>query len=83
MWTEVLDQHGGPMLFGEFSIADAYFAPVCMRLQGYALPVPTRINQYVERVCMQPGVKAWISEALAEHDFVASDEPYRFSAKKA
>ena len=28
-----LQQHGGPMLFGAFTIADAYFAPVCMRLQ--------------------------------------------------
>ena len=31
MWTELLEEHKGPMLFGEFSIADAYFAPVCMR----------------------------------------------------
>ena len=27
---------GGPLLFGDFSIADAYFAPVCMRLFTYA-----------------------------------------------
>jgi glutathione S-transferase len=39
MWHELLAQHGGPMLFGDFSIADAYYAPVCMRLRTYALPV--------------------------------------------
>jgi glutathione S-transferase len=38
MWSALLDQHGGPMLFGELSIADAYFAPVCMRFATYALP---------------------------------------------
>ena len=77
MWTELLAQHNGPMLFGEFSIADAYFAPVCMRLKNYALPVPAHISQYIQRVCALPGVQAWISDALAEKDFVTFDEPYR------
>lgn len=77
MWTELLAQHKGPMLFGEFSIADAYFAPVCMRLKGYALPVPENISSYIQRVCALPGVKAWTTEALAEQDFVSFDEPYR------
>jgi glutathione S-transferase len=48
MWTELLAEHGGPMLFGHFTIADAYFAPVCMRLKTYALPVPSAIGDYVE-----------------------------------
>lgn len=77
MWTELLAQYQGPMLFGEFSIADAYFAPVCMRLRSYALPVPAQISDYIQRVCALPGVAAWISDALAEKDFVGVDEPYR------
>jgi glutathione S-transferase len=77
MWMELLEQHGGPMLFGRFSVADAYFAPVCMRLKSYGLPVPEPINAYVERVCALPGVKAWMDEARAEQDFVVADEPYR------
>lgn len=77
MWTELLAQHGGPLLFGGFSIADAYFAPVCMRLKTYALPVPRLITDYVERVCALPGVQAWVADALAEEDFVIADEPYR------
>ena len=79
MWSDLLQQHGGPMLFGEFSIADAYFAPVCMRLRTYQLPVPGAVTDYVRRVCALPGVQAWMEEALAEHDFVAMDEPYRAS----
>jgi len=77
MWSELLAQHGGPMLFGAFSVADAYFAPVVMRLQGYALPVPDDIAAYMQRVCALPGVKAWVDGALAEHDFRDFEEPFR------
>ena len=77
MWTELLESHGGPMLFGAFTIADAYFAPVVMRLAGYAPPVPKAIATYVERVQALPSVAAWCRDARAEHDFVEFDEPYR------
>jgi glutathione S-transferase len=79
MWTELLEQHGGPMLFGGFSVADAYFAPVCARIRNYALPVPGHITDYVRRVYALPGVQAWVEGALAEKDFVEFDEPYRTS----
>lgn len=77
MWSELLQAHGGPLLFGHFSIADAYFAPVCMRLKTYGLPVPPTIAAYVERVAALPGVAAWIADAKAEADFRAFEEPYR------
>ncbi len=79
MWSDALREHGGPMLFGEFSVADAYFAPVCMRLKTYALPVPAGIDAYVQRVCALPGVKAWTDGALAENDFRDFEEPYRLA----
>jgi glutathione S-transferase len=79
MWTELLQQSQGKLLFGEFSIADAYFAPVCTRLRTYALPVPQLITDYVDAVCALPGVKAWIDGALAERDFRDFEEPYRTS----
>ena len=77
MWGELLAEHGGPMLFGAFSIADAYFAPVCMRLKTYALPVPEPISAYIASICALPGVQAWIDGARAENDFLAFEEPYR------
>ena len=77
MWSELLEQHGGPLLFGRFCIADAYFAPVCMRLKTYGLPVPPEISAYIEAVCALPGVKAWVEAALAERDFRDFEEPYR------
>jgi glutathione S-transferase len=77
MWSELLQAHGGPLLFGGFSLADAYFAPVCMRLKTYGLPVPPAIAAYMERVAALPGVAAWIADAKAEADFRAFEEPYR------
>ena len=77
MWSELLQAHGGPLLFGSFTIVDAYFAPVCMRLKTYALPVPPAIAAYVERVAALSGVAAWIADARAEADFRAFEEPYR------
>ena len=77
MWEELLAQHGGPMLFGDFSIADAYYAPVCMRLRTYALPVSPTVQAYIDRVTALPSVAEWIAGALAEQWFVVEDEPYR------
>ncbi|MCV0440967.1 MAG: glutathione S-transferase family protein [Hydrogenophaga sp.] len=78
LWSELLAaQPAGGLLFGDFSIADAYFAPVCMRIRTYGLPVPADLDAYVARVSALPGVKAWVDAALVEHDFIAFDEPYR------
>jgi len=77
MWSELLERHGGPMLFGDFGIADAYFAPVCTRIKTYALPVPPAIEAYIGRVLALPGVKAWIDDALAEKTFLPFEDPYR------
>jgi glutathione S-transferase len=77
LWSGLLQEHGGPMLFGDFTIADAFFAPVVMRLKTYALPVPADVAAYMDRVCALPGVKAWVDDALAEQDFIHFEEPFR------
>ena len=77
IWTELLATHGGPMLFGDFGIADAYYAPVCSRIRTYALPVSPTVAAYVDRVHALPAMQAWTADALAEHDFIDFDEPYR------
>jgi glutathione S-transferase len=77
MWSGLLNENKGPMLFGKFSIADAYYAPVVMRLRTYALPVPPEVSAYMERVTQLAGVNAWIEGALREHDFLDFEEPYR------
>ena len=77
MWCELLERYGGPMLFGAFSVADAFFAPMCMRLNGYGIPVPEAVDEYIGRVGALPAVNEWTSDALAEQDFLPFEEPYR------
>jgi glutathione S-transferase len=79
MWSETLAASGGPFLFGEFGIADAYYAPVVARLRTYALPVPPTVQAYIDQAWASPGVAAWVADALAEHDYRDFEEPYRKS----
>ncbi|MBI5259619.1 MAG: glutathione S-transferase family protein [Burkholderiales bacterium] len=79
MWMDALAASGGPFLFGEYSIADAYFAPVAARLRTYALPVPDSVARYVDQLWSSAGVSAWVRGALAEQDFLPFEEPYRCS----
>ena len=77
LWTPLLTQGKGPMLFDQFGIVDAFFAPVCMRLITYALPTSPVVQAYVQRVRNLPAVQEWVQAALAEHDFRPFEEPYR------
>jgi glutathione S-transferase len=79
LWSEALQASGGPFLFGAFGIADAYFAPVCGRIRTYGLPVSAAAAAYIERVFANPGVAAWVRDALAEREFLQFEEPYRKS----
>ena len=76
-WAQALDSSGGPFLFGAFSAADAFFAPVCSRLGTYALPVSEVTRGYLQRNAAAPGVAAWIADARAEQDYLDFEEPYR------
>ncbi|HET8938345.1 MAG TPA: glutathione S-transferase family protein [Polyangiales bacterium] len=70
-------QSGGPLLFGHFTIADAYFAPVLSRARSYGLPLSSVSARYAQAVWALPALHSWRTEALAEHDFLSDDEPYR------
>jgi glutathione S-transferase len=82
LWDELLQQHGGPMLLGAFGIADAFFAPVAMRVHTYELPVSSTSAAYLKRLRKLPGVQAWIDQALLEADFRPFEEPYRHTRDK-
>ena len=78
MWSERLrSSSGGPMLMGTFGAIDAYFAPVCTRIRTYGLPVSAAVGAYVDRIHLLPSFQRWHAAALAEHDFIVEDEPYR------
>ena len=57
---------GGPFLFGEFSAADAMFAPVVNRFHTYDAPVTPETRAYMAAVMALPAWKAWIAGAEGE-----------------
>ncbi|HET9350687.1 MAG TPA: glutathione S-transferase family protein [Burkholderiales bacterium] len=67
---------GGPFLFGAFGIPDAFYAPVVMRFQTYAVEVPPAVRAYCEAVQSLAAVREWCDAARREIEFVAEDEPY-------
>ncbi|HJV75418.1 MAG TPA: glutathione S-transferase family protein [Noviherbaspirillum sp.] len=77
IWENCLERFGRhQFLFGEFSIADAYFAPVVMRFRTYGVWLPPVLQAYVDRVVAYPAVAQWISEAVAEPERIDKYEIY-------
>ncbi len=54
----------GPWLFGTYSLADAFYAPVCARIVGYDLPVSDATRAYCMTTLQDPAFKAWRAEGL-------------------
>jgi glutathione S-transferase len=66
-WTEGLERFRGPFLAGrEFTIVDAFFAPVAFRVQTYGLKLPPPAADYAKRLLALPSMKEWYAAALKE-----------------
>lgn len=68
LWSEcrLSAKSTGPYLFGELSLADAFFAPVAVRLRTYRVVLPAAAAAYVEAIYQWPAFKAWQQAGLAE-----------------
>ncbi len=62
----------GPWLFGAYSAADAFYAPVAMRIAGYDLPVGDHARAYVEAHLAHPPLRAWRAEGEARDRTIAN-----------
>ena len=68
IWRECLAQYGGPYLFGDLSMADAMYAPVCTRFRTYAVPLEPDLQRYCERILDWPLLIEWTQGAVSEPD---------------
>ena len=68
LWSEcrLAATASGPYLFGELSLADAFFAPVAVRLRTYRVDLPPAAAAYVEAIYQWPAFQAWQQAGLAE-----------------
>src|SRR6185436_3056357 len=62
---------GGPLLFGAFSVADAFYAPVVTRFQTYGVELPPVARAYSNAVLALPAVREWSEAGRRETEFVA------------
>jgi glutathione S-transferase len=78
IWTGCRERYGagGALLFGRFTIADAYYAPVVTRFQTYAVSQPPAAQAYCDALLSLRAVREWMDAARRETEFVADDEPY-------
>lgn len=75
IWEECLARFGHhQFLFGEFTIADAFYAPVVLRFRSYGVSLAPALNAYCERVLAHPAVARWVSEAQAETERAAKHD---------
>jgi glutathione S-transferase len=77
LWNEARERFGagGDFLFGSFSIADAFFAPVAFRFQTYLAEPPGEAGAYWRRLLEHPFLREWEQAALAETTIIEPDEP--------
>ena len=77
LWTECRARHGagGPWLFGEYTAADAMYAPVAFRFRTYGTAgLGVASLGYVDTLLADPLLQPWIAAAEAETERVAHDE---------
>ena len=74
IWSDALGRSGGPFLFGEFSAADAMYAPVVNRFDAYMLTEKPQSRAYMQSVADHPAFQEWAAGAAVETWIVAEDE---------
>lgn len=70
IWRETLARSGGPFLFGERTMADAMYAPVCTRFATYHVALDPVCAAYRDHILGLPEMVEWTQAALLEPDEV-------------
>ncbi len=58
-------QDDGPWLFGTYSLADVFYAPVAARIATYSLPVDAAAQRYVTQTLHDPAFRQWRADGLS------------------
>ncbi|MEO9530642.1 glutathione S-transferase family protein [Roseibium sp.] len=66
IWSDCLNVSGGPFLFGEFTIADAMYAPIVSRFDSYRLSDDAVAGRYHETMIGTAAWTAWEAAAVRE-----------------
>ncbi len=67
-------QSGGDWLFGDFSVADAMYAPVVLRFRTYGINLPQSANTYPNRLLQSDALQDWLAAAESETEVIEKEE---------
>jgi glutathione S-transferase len=65
---------GGPWLFGEYSIADAMYAPVVLRFKTYGAQISETARWYIATALEDSALQEWVRAAQSEPWTLANAE---------
>ena len=76
IWSECHKRYGdrGGWLFGRFSVADAMYAPVVLRLRTYGINLPESAGYYPHRLLESAAMQEWLAAAECEVEVIEADE---------
>jgi glutathione S-transferase len=77
IWNDCRVRFGkddGPWLFGEYSVADAMYAPVVLRFNTYSARVSQTARWYMATVLEDAALQEWLQAAKQEPWTIATDE---------
>ena len=60
----------GNFLFGQFSIADAMYAPIVLRFKSYGIRVGEREGAYMKAMMSLNSLREWVAEAVNEKESI-------------
>ena len=68
IWRDCRARHGrgGELLFGDFTIPDAMFAPVVLRFETYAVELDATCRAYADAILRLPAMAEWLEAAERE-----------------
>jgi glutathione S-transferase len=68
MWRDCFERFGGPWLCGDFSIADAMYAPVALRFVTYGITLQPEAQRFVSQIQDLSPIQLWAAAALNEEE---------------
>ncbi|MEM9092513.1 MAG: glutathione S-transferase family protein [Cyanobacteria bacterium P01_F01_bin.53] len=74
IWSHCMTHYEGPWLFGNFSIADSFYAPVVLRFQTYGISLSEAANRYQAFALQYEALNKWVDAGKAETEIVPEDE---------
>jgi len=74
LWQECLAKSQGEYLFGDFTIADAFYLPVISRFNSYKIILPENVQSYVKTMLSLPSYQLWLAAAKAEDEIIECAE---------